>query len=213
MIAGEMSSTAASLALIMALAPISPTLAARKTSARCAGVEATITGTDQDDVLTGTNKRDVIMGGGGADEIRGMAGNDRICGGNGRDRISGGASHGAERWERLYGGRGTDTLFFEGSGSVNLYLRARGPRRGGFYKAAGLGLARVIGIENVRGTKFADRIRGDARDNRLRGRKGPDTIKGRPGDDFLSGGHGDDEVEGGAGSDTCRTAEEMSTCE
>jgi Ca2+-binding RTX toxin-like protein len=203
----------ACVALLLAFVPISPTPASDETTADCAGVEATISGTDGDDVLEGTNKHDVIMGGAGADEINGRAGNDRICGGTGRDRLTGGKSHGSERWERLLGGRGRDTLFFAGGGSVNIFLRARGPRRGGLYKSAGLGAARVIGIENIRGTKYADRLRGDSNANRLRGRKGPDMIQGRPGEDVLSGGHGDDEVDGGRGRDRCRTSEDTTACE
>jgi Ca2+-binding RTX toxin-like protein len=179
---------------------------------RCQGAVATISGTDGDDRLVGTGRRDIIMGGGGADVIDGRAGNDRICGGTGRDRLTGGGSEGTEPWERLYGGRGTDTVFFTKGGSANVFLRAAGPRRGGFYKAADSGLARLINIENVRGTKHADKLRGDSRANRLRGRKGPDILKGRPGDDVLIGGHGHDDAQGDRGTDTCRTAEQTSSC-
>ena len=201
------------LALTLAMSSLSPAPGFQRAAQQCSGRRATITGTSADDVLEGTNRRDVIAGGRGADRINGRDGNDLICGGPGRDRLAGGGSHGTEPWEHLHGGRGTDTLFFVDSLSANVFLRARGPKRGGFYKAGPGNLARVIGIENVRGTRYADRLRGDAAANRLRGRKGPDTLHGRRGDDVLSGGHGTDTADGGRGTDSCRTAEESSSCE
>lgn len=202
---------ASGLAIVLfSLSPSAKTAA--NDTARCAGSAATISGTAGDDHLVGTKRRDIIMGGPGADRIDGREGNDRICGGTGRDRLTGGGSEGTEPWERLYGGRGRDTVYFTKGGSANVFLRAAGPRRGGFYKAAESGLARVIGIENVRGTKHADKLRGDSAANRLRGRKGPDLLRGRPGDDVLAGGHGNDEADGDRGRDRCRSAEETSSC-
>lgn len=90
---------------------------------RCAGLLATIRGTDGDDVLRGTNGRDVIMGlggndvidgGNGDDVLCGGAGNDRIAGGNGNDTVLGGfgddALKGDNGDDRLVGGPGTDVL-------------------------------------------------------------------------------------------------------
>ncbi|HEY2714840.1 MAG TPA: hypothetical protein VGI73_01315, partial [Solirubrobacterales bacterium] len=57
---------------------------------RCHGRQATIVGTDGDDVLRGTPGRDVIWGGKGDDTIYGSLGNDLICGGPGSDLIHGG---------------------------------------------------------------------------------------------------------------------------
>ena len=56
----------------------------------CAGVPATIAGTDGDDVLDGTPGDDVIVGGPGADRIDGSGGDDVICGDEGIDQITGG---------------------------------------------------------------------------------------------------------------------------
>lgn len=69
---------------------------------RCHGRQATIVGTDGDDLLHGTPGRDVIWGGLGDDTIYGSLGNDLICGGPGSDLI--------------HGGRGNDTVD-GGSGS------------------------------------------------------------------------------------------------
>ncbi|MDX6589464.1 MAG: hypothetical protein QOI84_738 [Solirubrobacterales bacterium] len=63
---------------------------------RCHGRQATIVGTEGDDVLRGTPGRDVIWGGGGDDIIFGSLGNDLLCGGPGADQI--------------HGGRGNDTV-------------------------------------------------------------------------------------------------------
>jgi Ca2+-binding RTX toxin-like protein len=81
---------------------------------RCAGREATITGTKGNDVLQGTDGDDVIVAGAGRDTIRAGRGNDVICGGAGNDRID--AERGNDRVlagagdDRVSGGRRTDRL-------------------------------------------------------------------------------------------------------
>ena len=78
----------------------------------CAGVPATIQGTDLrntdtdgKDVIVGTVHRDVIFAGSGADLVFGGGGNDLICGGQGDDRLFGGDGN-----DRLIGGMGKDAL-------------------------------------------------------------------------------------------------------
>ena len=73
----------------------------------CNGKEATIMGTNGNDVLNGVagNVADVIVGLNGDDEINGGRGSDDLCGGNGSDTLTGGA-----RADTLYGGNGADTL-------------------------------------------------------------------------------------------------------
>jgi Ca2+-binding RTX toxin-like protein len=66
----------------------------------CAGLVATIVGTDGDDRLVGTPDDDVIAGGLGDDELRGLAGDDVLCGDRGTDALDGGAGD-----DRVYGGR------------------------------------------------------------------------------------------------------------
>jgi hypothetical protein len=75
------------------------------TPPRCAGREATLTGTDGKNSLAGTSVNDVIVGLGGNDVVRGLAGADRLCGGRGKDKVSGGTGK-----DRLFGERGNDIL-------------------------------------------------------------------------------------------------------
>ena len=67
---------------------------------RCAGLTATIAGTDGDDELVGTAGDDVISGGTGDDVIAGLGGNDVLCGDRGTDQLDGGLGD-----DRVYGGR------------------------------------------------------------------------------------------------------------
>jgi Ca2+-binding RTX toxin-like protein len=71
----------------------------------CAGLSATIIGTDGDNIMSGTAGPDVIVGLGGNDVIYGLGNNDVICGGSGDDRISGGTGN-----DRLYGQTGNNVL-------------------------------------------------------------------------------------------------------
>jgi Ca2+-binding RTX toxin-like protein len=82
---------------------------------RCHGRQATIVGTDGDDVLRGTPERDVIWGGKGDDTIYGSLGNDLICGGPGADLIHGGRGNdevdgGAGDGDRVIGDLGDDKV-------------------------------------------------------------------------------------------------------
>lgn len=82
---------------------------------RCHGRQATIVGTEGDDVIHGTPGRDVIWGGGGNDVIWGELGNDLICGGPGSDLIHGGRGNdvvdgGAGGEDRVYGDLGDDKV-------------------------------------------------------------------------------------------------------
>lgn len=61
---------------------------------------------------------------------------------------------------------------------------------------------RLIGIENVEGSNFADVIYGDGGANVLRGYGGNDIIDAFDGDDLLDGGDGNDYLRGGEGADT-----------
>jgi Ca2+-binding RTX toxin-like protein len=82
---------------------------------RCHGRQATIVGTDGNDVIHGTPGRDVIWGGKGDDTIYGSLGNDLICGGPGADLIHGGRGNdevdgGAGDDDRVYGDLGDDKV-------------------------------------------------------------------------------------------------------
>ena len=71
----------------------------------CRGIQATIVGTEGNDVRTGTSGKDVMVGLGGNDKLSGLAGNDLICGGAGKDGLKGGKGN-----DKLYGEAGRDTL-------------------------------------------------------------------------------------------------------
>ncbi|MGH2986755.1 MAG: hypothetical protein ACRDLO_08730 [Solirubrobacterales bacterium] len=83
--------------------------------ATCGGREATIVGTEGDDVLVGTDKRDVIAALRGNDRVRGLGGKDLVCGFGGNDRLKGQGAN-----DELRGGGGDDRL---GGGGGNDLLR------------------------------------------------------------------------------------------
>jgi uncharacterized repeat protein (TIGR01451 family) len=91
------------------------TVVAPPPPATCGGAEATIVGTDGDDVLVGTDKRDVIAALRGNDEVRGLGGKDIVCGFGGNDRLKGQGGN-----DELRGGGGDDRL---GGGGGNDLLR------------------------------------------------------------------------------------------
>ncbi|WP_220033715.1 M10 family metallopeptidase C-terminal domain-containing protein [Rhodobacter viridis] len=62
----------------------------------------------------------------------------------------------------------------------------------------------LSGIENARGTSYADKIIGSGAGNTLAGLAGNDTILGWNGNDTLSGGTGTDNLVGGLGNDVIK---------
>jgi hypothetical protein len=73
-------------------------------SASCAGLPATLVGTEHDDLIRGTPRRDIVAGLGGNDELRGLRGHDILCGGPGDDLLLGGRGV-----DEFHGGSGKDT--------------------------------------------------------------------------------------------------------
>jgi hypothetical protein len=71
----------------------------------CNGLQATIVGTDGNDVINGTNKMDVIVGLGGDDIINSGGGKDVVCAGDGDDIVNGGNGG-----DTIFGGAGDDQL-------------------------------------------------------------------------------------------------------
>lgn len=134
----------------------------------CAGLVATIVGTEGNDVLEGTNGNDVIVGFGGNDIIRGFDGDDVICGGNGRDRI--------------YGSLGTDTLF-GGADADRIF--------------GGPGNDKIIGNQGpdvLVGGSGNDRLTGGSGNDDLKGGGGADFVNGNRGTDTCDGGLGSDRI-------------------
>lgn len=152
--------------------------------------------------LVGSEKADVLIGSRVANVILGLGGNDMIMGGLWGDQIDGGA--------------GIDTASYsDSSEGVTVSLRS------GVVKG-GAGEDRLMSMENLIGSAFADTLLGtDGANNinggggndvisglggadRLFGSNGDDRLDGGDGNDFLEPGAGDDVANGGAGTDTCK---------
>jgi Ca2+-binding RTX toxin-like protein len=148
-----------------------------------------VTGSSGADVLTGDGGANVLTGGGGNDRLRGQAGADTLAGGAGTDTAD-------------YAG------FFPTNGRIGVVVNL------GTGEAVGDGADSLTGIENVRGSRFNDRLVGSSRANSLQGLDGADFISGAAGRDVLGGGDGADtfqardrtrdRVYGGPGRDRAR---------
>lgn len=178
-------------------------------------------GGDGIDALFGNEGNDTLDGGAGDDEVVGGIGDDVLSGGLDADGIDGGEGHdvliGNAGADLLTGGLGDDQLF-GGSGADGL--------DGGLgnydivsYQTSSFGLTIDLGglaplnqsgdargdtflnFEELRGTRFADRLTGDALNNVLSGGSGDDTIDGSVGNDTVIGGTGNDNLTGGLGID------------
>ncbi len=98
----------------------------------------------------------------------------------------------------LDGRAGRDTVSYADAGSgVAVSLADTGTQATG-----GSGSDRLIGIENLAGTRFNDELVGNGGDNLLRGKGGNDRLVGGDGNDTLDGGAGVDTMLGSAGHDT-----------
>jgi Ca2+-binding RTX toxin-like protein len=152
----------------------------------------TQTGGVAGDTLVGTSGRDVLIGGGGNDQLEGRGGADSLAGGDGDDSLLGGEGNDA-----LNGGPGEDTALFGDANGPLVVALVNGPQSVG----GGLGFDTLVGIEDLSGGPFDDRVIGDGAANNLQGREGDDTVSGEGGDDTLFGDEGNDRLEGGGGSD------------
>ena len=142
-----------------------------------------------------------VQGSAFADTLTGDAGANRLFGGNGDDRLSGGAGDdmldGGAGADLLDGGAGIDRVDYGSSGAGVVVDLADGAASGG--EAVG---DRLIGIEAVDGSAFADTLSGTEGADWFGGGAGDDGIDGRGGDDLLAGGAGADTLTGGAGFDS-----------
>lgn len=112
----------------------------------------------------GTAGADNLVGTNGVDTLNGLGGNDQLTGGKGADGLDGGASIDTVHYDSAASGVNVDLLFNEGTAG----------------DAAG---DRLLGFENVVGSKFADIIRGNNIDNVLIGGTGADQLDGAGGID------------------------------
>ncbi|HEY0623756.1 hypothetical protein [Sphingomonas sp.] len=136
-----------------------------------------------------------------ADTLAGDAGANRLFGGNGDDVLSGGGGDdlldGGAGADQLDGGAGIDRVDYGSSGAGVVVDLADGAASGG--EAAG---DRLVGIEAVDGSTFADTLAGSEGADWIGGGAGDDRIDGRGGDDLLVGGAGADTLIGGGGFDS-----------
>jgi Ca2+-binding RTX toxin-like protein len=142
--------------------------------------------------VTGSRFGDEIRGSSAGNVLSGGDGNDILSGRDGKDRLSGGTGA-----DSLDGGSGVDLVDYATSASgitidLTSGLGTRGDAQGD----------RVVDIEGVEGSEFADTIAGNTARNRLSGLGGADTIDGAAGRDVLAGGAGKDRLSGGEGRDS-----------
>ncbi|WP_268934368.1 calcium-binding protein [Sphingobium yanoikuyae] len=115
-----------------------------------------------------------VIGSAFADVLTGNDGNNVLAGLAGDDILSGGA--------------GIDTASYEQAAAGVQVSLLTGLATGG------AGNDTLSGIENIRGSAYADGLTGDDGNNALSGLAGDDLIEGGAGDDILSGGVGIDSV-------------------
>jgi Ca2+-binding RTX toxin-like protein len=140
--------------------------------------------------LAGGAGDDAIRGGNGDDHLIGAGGNDTLVSGIGRDVLTPGEGN-----DTVAAGSGRDTVNYEGfvQSAVVVDLRTG--------TAAGPGTDALLSVEDVIGTRFADRITGNNASNRLDGLGGNDLLVGKAGADVLVGGTFSDRLFGERGPD------------
>jgi hypothetical protein len=148
----------------------------------------------QESVLRqGTVASQNLVGGNFNDRLEGLDGNDNLYGNGGHDILVGGNGN-----DTLYGGTGDDTLWGNAGNDTASYAYATGgvhvdlTTTGAQIIGADQGSDKLIGIENVTGSAFADALIGNGSVNTLTGGTGNDTLTGGKGQDTLIGGDGND---------------------
>ncbi|WP_343713516.1 M10 family metallopeptidase C-terminal domain-containing protein [Inquilinus sp.] len=146
------------------------------------------------DVLSGGNGDDVLEGARDGDVLSGEAGDDRLIGGAGADYLDGGdgidtADYTLDERQPMFGPPRTPAT--EGV-TVNLQTGTASGGDGEGDTTTTHQFDKLVNIENVIGSKFADTLIGNT---------GVNVLSGAAGDDTLAGGGGKDTLDGGAGQD------------
>jgi Ca2+-binding RTX toxin-like protein len=132
----------------------------------------------------------ILHGSPGPDFIQGSSRDEQIFAGDGADWIDG--RGGADL---LDGGPGVDVASYASARKGVLVSLMTGKASGG------AGADRLVRIENLIGSPFADTLTGSRGANNINGGSGNDRINGGSGNDVIDGGAGNDVIDGGAGSD------------
>lgn len=178
----------------------------------------TLVGNSLVNVLDGQAGDDILRGGFGNDVLRGDDGDDELYGDEGDDLLDGGLGN-----DRIDGGQGRDTVTYAAAlAAVTVSLSGQ-HGRAAFEEQdtdgvlddpvnvpGPAGLDRLISIENLTGSAFADTLEGNAEANVIDGGTGADAMTGQDGDDtYVVDNAGDSIVEADdpdGGVDTVQTA-------
>ena len=144
-----------------------------------------------DDTLKGLAGIDKLYGGDGNDILEGGADADRLYGGDGNDILEGGAGA-----DNLDGGAGVDTASYEKSLDTNSNGRGVEVILGGITEGEDAMGDTFVGIENLRGSAFDDRLTGNSVANTLEGGAGGDRLDGGGNYDTASYEHSGDSDDG-----------------
>ncbi|HEX9994698.1 MAG TPA: hypothetical protein VGB14_17350 [Acidimicrobiales bacterium] len=145
--------------------------------------------------LDGGTEDDRLEGGPGADDLLGFYGDDVLVGNGGDDVFEAGANE--DGADVISGGPGRDLVtYLARSAGVAISLNGRADDG-----EAGEGDDVGGDVEDLTGSKGADRITGDDGANTLRGLDRDDVLDGRGGADRLEGDDGADGLTGGGGVD------------
>lgn len=175
----------------------------------------TIHGGDGDDTYTVDHLSDLVVetnaaASGGADTVNSWLANYTLGANVEKGRImSAGAANltGNGLNNALFAGAGNNVIDGgAGSGDAVSYAFAAGPVSvslsiTGAQATGGSGTDTLIGIENLAGSLFDDRLTGSSAANWMTGDAGNDVVSGLAGNDSLRGGDGADTLTGGAGND------------
>ena len=137
-----------------------------------------LTGGAGDDNFDGGAGHDNLIGNGGDDGLQGGSGDDSIDGGNGSDYIEAGAGT-----DHIVGGNdeGFDLLNYANAASGGIEVNASGDGAGTVVEANEL-VDTYSGIEQLRGSMYADVFNGSAGREKFAGNAGNDLIDGAGGD-------------------------------